>query len=154
MADPIEEKLDQILEMLAHLRPAYRKLSFGGPAGSIQLILPDELAYIITRSEDERRRRPSGSAPPATESDAGDSLVVYTITGKTYESNLTISQILSRLQGLPGFQIIHRSYLANLNRIARVKKTDNGREITYEAVDLPAQVSKDHVKAFDAYLGL
>ena len=155
------KKLDQLLDLLARLRPPFRKISGEEADGSIRLIHPDELAYVITRREDDARRSASSAPPPAEEGTDGpsrpksdDSLVVYTRAGKAYRSYATITQLRAKLEGFPGCLVTHRSYLVNLDQVLRIKITESGRELYFEGLDLPAVVSKDNVSRVEQYLGL
>src|ERR1051325_2447173 len=122
------KKLDALLELLTRLRPPFRKISGEEADGSIRLIHPDELAYVVTRREDDARRS-SGSPPaPGTAEDSpdtpahpksDDSLVIYMRSGKTYRSYATITQLRAKLDAVPGCLVTHRSYLVNLNQVLR-----------------------------------
>jgi len=163
----LNEKLDRLLELLNRLRPPFRKISGEDADGAIRLLHPDELAYIITKREDDARRGiapPPPPTPPPTDPDpaAGgttpkpgdDSLVIYALSGKTYRSFATISQLRAKLEGIPGMVVTHRSYLVNLNQVLQVKVTPSGRDLIFPGVDLPAAVSKDNVSMVEDYLGI
>jgi hypothetical protein len=167
--EQLNKKLDRLLELLNRLRPPFRKIAGEDADGAIHLLHPDELAYIITKREDDARRGISPpSTPPAstpTDSDrvggggslpmAGDdSLVIYALSGKTYRSFATISQLKTKLEDVPGMVVTHRSYLVNLNQVLQVKVTASGRDLTFPGVDLPAAVSKDNVSMVEDYLGI
>lgn len=156
--EEIQAKLDQILDILAHLKLRKIKLAFEDPQDhSIRLLDPDEVVYILTSREDQGRRgNASSTETPDSGSSAGgdDSLTVYTTTGQTYRSYATLGDFRAKLQAYPGFVTTHRSYLVNLDHAVRVEITPSGRKVYFAGVDLPAEVSRDNVREVDQYLGL
>lgn len=156
MSDPIEDKLDQILATLNRIDPPVLRLGAEEQDGSIRLLAPSDIAYIISKSEDDRRRQSGDPAPPEptiTLDDKGDdSQVVYAVDGKTYRTFATLADLQEKFAEAPSFLRSHRAYLISMDRVSKVKTIPGGRQIFFDGVELYALVSDKNVKDFESYL--
>lgn len=154
MADDIEKKLDQILTTLNRIDPPVLRLGVEDADGAIRLLAPREIAYIISKNEDDSRRQPGQPTPPPAELTAvgDDSQVVYAIDGKTYRTFASLTDLQQKFAEVPGFLRSHRAYLISMDRITKVKTTDEGRIVFFDGVELYALVSGKNLKEFQAYL--
>lgn len=154
MADDIEKKLDQILITLNRIEPPVMRLGVEDADTAIRLLAPSEIAYIISKNEDDRRRQTGEPTPPPVELAAAgdDSQVVYTIDGKTYRTFASLTDLTAKFADVPGFLRSHRAYLISMDRITKVKTGDEGRIVFFGEVELYALVSGKNLKEFQAYL--
>lgn len=120
-ADPAPDLLTEILERLRSIDPPIKRIAVAppDPAMAIFLLALCEVCYITTKSDAGR-----------------DETALMTRDGKTYYTNLGLSEIENTLKDHPHFMRTSKYHIVNLTRV-RALKVNNARDLWFEGIEKP-----------------
>jgi DNA-binding LytR/AlgR family response regulator len=115
------EVLQKILERLKSIDPPVKKIAVGSPDPSMALYLLslDMVCYITTRSDAGR----------------GETALL-TSDGKTFYTNLGLSEVGKKLANHPHFLQTSKFYIVNLTKIRGIKTTSS-RDLWFDGIEKP-----------------
>lgn len=115
------ELLKEILAKLARIEPPIRKFAVSpeDPAMSVYFVELSDVCYITTKSDAGR-----------------EETMFVTGNGKSYYSNLRLTEIEKRLQEHPHFMRSSKFYIINLTRI-RGLRVSSARDLWFDGLQDP-----------------
>jgi len=113
--------LEKILERLVSIDPPMKRFPVESPDPAVAICMLElkDVCYITTRSD-------AGRAEVA----------LVTSDGKSYYTNLGLSEVEKKLNGHPHFLKTSKFYLVNLTKI-RGLKVSNARDLWFDGLEKP-----------------